>query len=265
MAMNGRPDRNRPALAAIVLALGVVTAACSGAGLTSSPGASAPPPSPNPVASPTPVTSPISGADAVARVLALQPRFAGIGPLDPNMIGQSAWYEVSPGTVGWRVIVTVGWGDCQAGCISRHSWTYDVDPDGTVRLSAENGDPLADGGVPSSPPVAIPADGGPWIAGRALAGPVCPVVRNPPDPACADRPVAGAGVLVRDASSAIVARATTAADGTFLVAVPRAGSYAVEAQPVPGLMRTPAATTVTVPDGPAAWAVVDLSYDTGIR
>ena len=72
----------------------------------------------------------VTQAEAVAQVLAQDPRFAGIGPLDPDLIGQSAWYEVSPATVGWRVTVTMGWGDCQAGCISRHTWVYDVDGPG---------------------------------------------------------------------------------------------------------------------------------------
>ncbi len=209
----------------------------------------------------------IGREEAIARVLAQDPGFAGIGPLDPNLIGQSAWYEVSPGTVGWRVVITRGWGDCQAGCISRHTWTYDVDPSGSVVLVDESGDPVPDdaGGVPASPPVAIPPDGGPWIAGRAVAGPTCPVVQNPPDPSCADRPVAGAVVVVRDGSGAETARTTTAADGTFLLAVPGAGSWVVEAQPVEGLMGTPASVTVEVGDGLSAWAAAVLAYDTGIR
>jgi hypothetical protein len=66
-------------------------------------------------------------------------------PLDPNLIGQSGWYEVSPALVGWRVTVTIGWGDCQAGCIARHVWVYDVDPAGVVTLVEERGDPLLDG------------------------------------------------------------------------------------------------------------------------
>ena len=57
------------------------------------------------------------------------------------------------------------------------------------------------------------------IGGMATAGPVCPVERIPPDPACAPRPVAGAVVVVRDGTGREVARATTAADGRFLVPV----------------------------------------------
>ena len=100
--------------------------------------------------------------------------------------------------------------------------------------------------------------------GWASASPVCPVERNPPDPACAPRAVSGALILVRDAAGNPVAKATTAADGTYAVAL-AAGSYTVEAQPMDGLMGTPAPAPVIVPPGVAAGARLDFSYDTGIR
>jgi len=248
-------------LAVIAALVGIVVAACGSAAGTGSAPTSAP------------GGSPITSAEAIARVLARDPQFAGVGPLDPNLIGQSAWYEVTRAAVGWRVTITKGWGDCQAGCIGKHTWVFDVDGSGAVRLVEERGDPLPDetGGVPGEggsggdPPIAIPAEGGPWIAGLAHAGPVCPVERNPPDPACVDRPVAGAVVIVRDAGGRPVSQATTNLDGSFLVAVPGGGTYTVVAQPVEGLMGTPAPAEVVVPAGAAAWATADLAYDTGIR
>jgi hypothetical protein len=90
------------------------------------------------------------------------------------------------------------------------------------------------------------------------------VVSNPPDPACADRPVAGAVIVVRDAGGTEVARATTAADGTYAIAL-APGSYRVEALPVEGLMGLPEAQSVTVPGGVEEPIQVDLAYDTGIR
>jgi len=232
--------------------------------------------SPSTPPSATPGGARLTQAEAVARVLAQDSRFEGVGAQDPNLIGQSRWYEVSPALVGWRVTVTIGWGDCQAGCISRHDWVYDVDRAGVVALVEERGDPLdgsgggsgsggTGGGGAAGPPVVIPAEGGPWIAGRAVAGPVCPVERVPPDPACADRPVAGATIVVRGETGAEVARATTAADGTFLVAVPAGGSWTIEPQPVAGLMGTAPPVVVQVADAPSSWVAADVAYDTGIR
>lgn len=268
--MNDR--RRRPGLlgSLAVLLVALVAAGCGAA-------ASSPSTPPSATPSATPIGAPLSQAESVARVLSQDPRFAAIGPQDPNLIGQSAWYDVSPALVGWRVTVTIGWGDCPAGCIGRHSWVYDVDAAGKVTLVEERGDPLPDGssggsgsggsggGGAASPPVAIPAEGGPWIAGRAVAGPVCPVERVPPDPACAPRPVGGAVIVIRDAAGAEVTRATTAADGTFLVGAPGGGSWTVEPQPVAGLMGTAPAVVVQVPDAPSSWVLADVAYDTGIR
>ncbi len=237
-----------------VLALALLVAACAG------PGAASP-------TAPPPVPTAITQGEAVARVLAQDPRFAGIGPADPDLIGQAAWYEVTPAAAGWRVVVTIGWGDCPAGCINRHTWVYEVDGTGAASLVEETGDPLEGTshapGTVASPPVPIPSDGGAWIVGRALAGPVCPVAQDPPDPACDDRPVAGATVVIRDADGARVAEVVTSDDGTFLVALPAPGFYIVEGQPVEGLLGTPAPVEALVGEG--SWSVADLGYDTGIR
>ena len=235
-----------------VLAIALLVAACA------APGAASP-------TAPPPASTAITQGEAVARVLAQDPRFAGIGPADPDLIGQAAWYEISPTAAGWRVIVTIGWGDCPAGCINRHTWVYEVDGAGAASLVEETGDPLegAGDGPVELPPAPIPSDGGPWIVGRALAGPVCPVVQDPPDPACDDRPVAGAAVVVRDADGARVAEVVTGEDGVFLVAIPAPGFYVVEGQPAEGLLGTPAPVEVLVGEG--SWSVANLEYDTGIR
>jgi len=101
------------------------------------------------------------------------------------------------------------------------------------------------------------------ITGIVTAGPVCPVVRDPPDPACDDRPVAGAEIVVRDASGNEVARVRSGEDGTFSVAV-AAGRYELVPQPVEGLMGTAAPVVVDVKTGPPG-APISVSYDTGIR
>jgi hypothetical protein len=103
---------------------------------------------------------------------------------------------------------------------------------------------------------------GTGIGGVVTAGPVCPVEKNPPDPACAPRPVDGAILSVRDAAGTEVARVTSAADGTYFAGVP-GGIYVVMPQPVKGLLGTPGPQSVAVADGSAVR--LDLSYDTGIR
>ena len=112
----------------------------------------------------------------------------------------------------------------------------------------------------SGPAATVPADTG--IRGTATAGPVCPVERNPPDPACAPRPVAGATIVIRDGSGAQVAVAISAADGGYFVAVPP-GEYVVDPQPVQGLLGTAPRQPATVVAG--AVSDVPLDYDTGIR
>ena len=94
------------------------------------------------------------------------------------------------------------------------------------------------------------------------AGPTCPVVGDPPDPACDDRPVEDAVLLVEDASGALVARIQTGEDGTFHVVLPE-GTYHLVPQPVEGLLGTAPAQDLVVADGPVDG--IDVAYDTGIR
>ena len=110
---------------------------------------------------------------------------------------------------------------------------------------------------PGPSPIASPVGG---ISGITLAGPTCPVER-PGDPACAPRPVAGATILIRDASGADAATIVTDASGRFRVALPP-GVYTVVSQPIEGLMGNPAPVDVEVGDSDVT---VELSYDTGIR
>jgi hypothetical protein len=206
----------------------------------------------------------ISGEEAVAAVVAIEPRFGGIQPRDSNLIGQSAWSEVAPasGVGAFVVRMTVGWGDCPSGCIDQHMWTYAVAPDGTVTLQAEAGPPVPNDAWPA-PGAGASGDGtaDTGVAIEAVAGPVCPVER-PNDPACAPRPVPNATIHVLDASGREVATGVTGEDGAAAIAVPP-GEYEVRADAVEGLMGTPAAVDITVGDG--GFTPLRLEYDTGIR
>jgi hypothetical protein len=244
--------------ATLVLLVG----AC-GSGAAASSAAPPAPPSPAP-SSPGPSASvdlPITTPDeAAALVIASDPRFSGVRKKDPGLIGACCLYEATAlpdGTFG--VTIEIGWGDCPSGCMSRHRWSFVVAPDGAVTLKGETGPPLEAGsGGSGSGGGVLPA--GPGIAGQAVAGPTCPVVR-PGDPACNDRPVPGATILIRDATGTVVAQLATDANGRFQVVVPP-GAYRVEPQPVEGLMGTAATLDVTVG---GTFQVVEISYDTGIR
>ena len=116
--------------------------------------------------------------------------------------------------------------------------------------------------IPTAPPT--PGNGESGIAVTAVAGPVCPVEQDPPDPNCEPRPVEGATIFVQpaDGRDIIVAQGTTGADGTVRLDVPP-GDYIVSGGAVEGLMGGPEPATVTVAAGNLE--IVVLAYDTGIR
>ncbi len=83
----------------------------------------------------------------------------------------------------------------------------------------------------AQPPAGEPASG---VTGRVLLGPQCPVERS--SGRCADRPAAGVSVIVSDhvpgdaqVAGTEVARTSTAADGSFTVAL-APGRYVVTAE-----------------------------------
>ncbi len=216
-----------------------------------------PTPTPAPTATPTP--RPSSSVDSPARAAALvfasDPRYARMTPLRSDMVGQSAWYEAFAADGGYSVAITMGSGDCQAGCIDRHTWTYQVDLGGTITLVGDEGDDVE---------ISAPnGDGTPVTVNVTLtAGPICPVEQAPPNPDCAPRSVANAEVVLRDGDGLELARATSDAQGKVSFRVP-AGAYYVEAQPVEGLMGTAQAVAFAAVGGDSVGLV--LEYDTGIR
>lgn len=197
---------------------------------------------------PAPSVTPLTSGEAVDLVLEQNGLFTGIGPRDPELIGQAAWYEVTETDDGWRVEIRMGWGDCPAGCIDEHRWTYTVSSAGAVVLVEESGDPQ-------------PGDSG--VSGKVTAGPTCPVVTDPPDPSCADRPVEGAVLVVTTLDRVEVDRTTSDANGRFALSLPT-GTYRLEPQPVEGLMGTAEPVEFSVEPGAPALDLV-IGYDTGIR
>ena len=100
------------------------------------------------------------------------------------------------------------------------------------------------------------------ISGRLMAGPICPVETEPPDPACADRPVEEATVT---AISADGGEWTAISDeaGRFRIEVD-AGLLTVRFGEVEGLLGTPVEMTLQVAEG-ADVDLGDIGYDTGVR
>ena len=129
----------RALLALLIVAAATTLAACASSGAASPVGSAAP------TAPGAPTIA--SAEDAAALVVASDPRFEGALALDPQMIGLSKWWEASAnGDGSYMVKVTLGWGDCPAGCINRHTWSYRVGRDGALTLLEESGVP-----VPASP------------------------------------------------------------------------------------------------------------------
>ena len=98
----------------------------------------------------------------------------------------------------------------------------------------------------------------------AMAGPVCPVETDPPDPSCAPRPVPNAPIAVTRAegSDEVVAEGATDAEGRVTLAVP-VGDYLVTAGAVEGLVGAPEPVVVSVLAD--LTIEVPIAYDTGIR
>lgn len=113
-------------------------------------------------------------------------------------------------------------------------------------------------------PTPTPGAGTGTLSVTAVAGPVCPVEQDPPDPGCAPRLVAGARIFVQpgDGRDILVAQGATDADGVVELELP-AGDYIVVGGEVEGLMGLPEPATVTIEAGQAA--TITLTYDTGIR
>jgi hypothetical protein len=117
---------------------------------------------------------------------------------------------------------------------------------------------------PRATPGATQSGPAPVIRGTVTAGPVCPVESNPPDPACAPRPVAGAVIVAINDEGDEVGRTVTGDDGTYELPVGQTGTLTITGEPVEGLMGAPKPQQVTL-TGDIRTVTLDLVYDTGIR
>jgi len=101
------------------------------------------------------------------------------------------------------------------------------------------------------------------VSGRVLLGPTCPVMKNPPDPACADKPYQTTIQIIKVNSPQAAPFKVISSDqqGNYSVTLP-AGEYNFQPQGANILPRC-TAQDITVTAG--ANLVVDFSCDTGIR
>ena len=105
------------------------------------------------------------------------------------------------------------------------------------------------------------------ITVRATAAPVCPVERNPPDPACVPRPLSGLVVTANTPDGVVATRGVTRSDGGVILRVRAGATYMIHAW-MPGPDDRPAVLPrcdvigLTVGRRPRN---VMLHCDTGIR
>ncbi|HEV8360212.1 MAG TPA: hypothetical protein VGR28_07155 [Candidatus Thermoplasmatota archaeon] len=100
------------------------------------------------------------------------------------------------------------------------------------------------------------------VMGRAMAGPQCPVQREPPDPSCADQPYQGRLVVTTADGATAIHEFDTDAQGRFRVGLP-AGDYAIRSAAANTLPRCASDGPFTVVDH--AMTEVMVQCDTGIR
>jgi hypothetical protein len=103
-----------------------------------------------------------------------------------------------------------------------------------------------------------PKDSG--VEGVALIGPTCPVERDPPDPDCADRPLAHATIRAQRAAD-VVGNTKTDAQGRFRLPL-EPGSYQLYTSGGIQPFGTPVATVRVVSN---RFTRVELRIDSGIR
>lgn len=89
-------------------------------------------------------------AEAPLNIEGLAGRFAeitGVVYAEPDgVVGGGADIEATRDEQSWRLAYSIGFGDCPAGCISRHYWNFRVTYGGDVTFLGESGDPLPNDG-----------------------------------------------------------------------------------------------------------------------
>ncbi len=131
------------------------------------------------------------------------------------------------------------------------------EPEAGVKIN--NGDYAFQFEVRKRKSVILPITSG--VRGTVLLGPTCPVMRDPPDPKCADKPYATTITVRREGSGSVFATGKSNDKGVFEFSLPP-GSYVFSAEGGKMLPRCNE-TKATVSLG--EYSDVAISCDTGIR
>jgi hypothetical protein len=99
------------------------------------------------------------------------------------------------------------------------------------------------------------------VTGKVLRGPICPVMKDPPEEECADQPVFGIFIVKDVAGINEIARFSTQRDGSFTVTLP-AGEYSIESETPLGLPGIQAHRIEVRANETSEYTIV---FDTGIR
>lgn len=100
------------------------------------------------------------------------------------------------------------------------------------------------------------------ISGSVLLGPICPVVMNPPDPQCADRPFETRLAVTTPDGTRVIKEFSSDASGKFKVDV-LPGEYAIRSAAAANILPYCSSNIVKVVAG--AYTKAEVSCDTGIR
>ena len=99
------------------------------------------------------------------------------------------------------------------------------------------------------------------VRGTVMLGPTCPVMRDPPDPNCADRGYSTKISVFRASDNNLIATTKSDAQGAFEVSLP-AGDYVISAT---GGQMLPRCSPVTITVSTNNYVSAPIQCDTGIR
>ncbi|MEA2701574.1 MAG: hypothetical protein QOE22_283 [Candidatus Parcubacteria bacterium] len=106
-----------------------------------------------------------------------------------------------------------------------------------------------------------PSIGG-GIEGTVLSGPQCPVLRNPPEPGCDDKPYQGSFALTTPDGNRVIKTFSSDTHGRFRVSA-APGTYRIRGSDAAEVFPNCSSEIITVRAG--AYTEADVSCDTGIR